>query len=61
MFLFITFLILPLQKVFYWEPLYLRQMQRTIELVGEVHEESLSPHTRGRLLDAFADWKRSTR
>jgi anti-sigma factor RsiW len=40
---------------------YLRQMQRTIELVGEIHEESLSPHTRGRLLDAFADWKRSTR
>jgi predicted anti-sigma-YlaC factor YlaD len=37
---------------------YLRQIERTIELVGEVHEESLSPRTRQDLLDAFADWKR---
>jgi predicted anti-sigma-YlaC factor YlaD len=38
---------------------YLQQMSRTIELVGEVREESLSPQTRQGLLDAFADWKRS--
>jgi anti-sigma factor RsiW len=37
---------------------YLRQIERTIELVGEVREESLSPRTRQELLDAFADWKR---
>jgi anti-sigma factor RsiW len=37
---------------------YLRQMERTIELVGEVREESLSPQTRQGLIDAFADWKR---
>jgi len=37
---------------------YLRQIERTIELVGKVHEESLSPQARQGLLDAFADWKR---
>lgn len=37
---------------------YVRQIERTIELVGKVHEESLSPRTRQSLLDAFADWKR---
>lgn len=38
---------------------YLQQMRRTIDLVGQVREESLSPQTRQGLLDAFADWKRS--
>jgi anti-sigma factor RsiW len=38
---------------------YLRQMERTIALVGEVREESLAPATRQRLVEAFADWKRS--
>jgi anti-sigma factor RsiW len=37
---------------------YLRQMERTIELVGEVREESHTPQTRQGLIDAFADWKR---
>jgi anti-sigma factor RsiW len=37
---------------------YVRQIERTIELVGKVHEESLSPQTRQGLLNAFADWKR---
>jgi len=37
---------------------YVRQIERTIELVGKVHEESLSPQARQGLLDAFADWKR---
>jgi len=36
---------------------YVRQIERTIELVGQVHEESLTPRTRQALLDAFADWK----
>jgi anti-sigma factor RsiW len=36
---------------------YLRQMERTIELVGHVRDDSLSPRTRQQLLDAFADWK----
>jgi predicted anti-sigma-YlaC factor YlaD len=40
---------------------YLRQMERTIALVGEVREESLAPATRQRLIEAFADWKRSGR
>ena len=38
---------------------YLQQMRRTINLVGKVREESLSPQTRQGLLEAFADWKRS--
>jgi anti-sigma factor RsiW len=37
---------------------YLRQMERTIDLVGEVREESLSERAREQLLEAFADWKR---
>jgi anti-sigma factor RsiW len=39
---------------------YLHQMERTIALVGEVREESLSPATRERLIEAFSDWKRPT-
>lgn len=38
---------------------YLRQMERTIALVGEVREEALAPQTRQRLIEAFSDWKRS--
>jgi len=38
---------------------YLQQMRRTIDLVGKVGAESLSPQTRQGLLEAFADWKRS--
>jgi predicted anti-sigma-YlaC factor YlaD len=38
---------------------YLRQMRRTIDLIGEVDEGSLSARTRQQLLDAFADWKHS--
>jgi anti-sigma factor RsiW len=38
---------------------YLAQMRVTIDLVGEVHQESLSPRTRRELLDAFSDWKRT--
>jgi anti-sigma factor RsiW len=38
---------------------YLAQMRATIALVGQVREESLTPGTRQRLLDAFADWKQA--
>jgi anti-sigma factor RsiW len=38
---------------------YLRQMQRTIDLIGHVREESLSDGARQQLLEKFADWKRS--
>jgi len=36
---------------------YLGQFRRTIDLLGELPEESLSPQTRERLLDAFAEWR----
>jgi len=39
---------------------YVRQMQRTIELLGSASTDSLSPRARQRLLDTFADWKRAT-
>jgi anti-sigma factor RsiW len=39
---------------------YLAQLRRTVELVGDVPEESLSAKARTRLLDAFRDWKRAS-
>jgi anti-sigma factor RsiW len=39
---------------------YLVQFQQTIDLLGELPEESLSTPGRQRLLDAFADWRRSS-
>ena len=36
---------------------YLHQFRTTIELLGELPEESLSPPARDRLLDAFAQWR----
>jgi anti-sigma factor RsiW len=38
---------------------YLEQFRTTIDLLGELPEESLSPPARGRLLDAFAEWRRT--
>ena len=35
---------------------YLAQFRQTIELLGELPEETLSTPGRQRLLDAFADW-----
>jgi anti-sigma factor RsiW len=35
---------------------YLAQFRQTIDLLGELPEESLSAPGRQRLLDAFADW-----
>lgn len=38
---------------------YLDQFQATIELLGELPEESLSTESRSRLLAAFADWRQT--
>ena len=39
---------------------YLAQFRATIDLLGELPEESLSSPGRERLLDAFAQWRRTT-
>jgi anti-sigma factor RsiW len=39
---------------------YLEQFRTTIDLLGELPEESLSAPGRERLLDAFAQWRRTT-
>jgi anti-sigma factor RsiW len=39
---------------------YLAQFRATIDLLGELPEESLSPPARERLLDAFAQWRRTS-
>ena len=36
---------------------YLAQFRTTIDLLGELPEETLSAPARQRLLDAFADWR----
>ncbi len=36
---------------------YLDQMRETILSLGGLREESLSPHTRESLLEAFRDWR----
>jgi anti-sigma factor RsiW len=38
---------------------YLAQFQQTIDLLGELPEETLSAPGRQRLLDAFANWNAS--
>lgn len=35
---------------------YLKQMRETIDSLGELSEESLSPHAREELLQAFRGW-----
>jgi anti-sigma factor RsiW len=40
---------------------YLVQFQQTIDVLGELPEESLSSPGRERLLDAFAQWRRTSR
>lgn len=37
---------------------YLEQMQQTIQSVGRLSEESLSPAARDQLLHVFRDWKK---
>ena len=39
---------------------YLEQYRATIDLLGELPEESLSSPGRERLLDAFAEWRRTS-
>jgi anti-sigma factor RsiW len=39
---------------------YLVQFKQTIELLGELPEESLSTPTRDQLLTAFAAWRRTS-
>ena len=38
---------------------YLAQMRKTLQVSGQVTEESLAPETRAALLQAFQDWKHS--
>ncbi len=38
---------------------YLKQMRQTIQLVGKITEDSLSPDVREELLNRFRNWKRS--
>jgi anti-sigma factor RsiW len=37
---------------------YIDQMRQTIAALGELTEDSLSPETRGELLEAFRGWRR---
>ncbi len=37
---------------------YLAQMQRTIQLMGRLTEETIEPDSRDDLLAIFRDWKR---
>ncbi len=37
---------------------HLDQMRRTIEVVGRIPEEALSPDAEQDLLEAFRNWKR---
>ena len=39
--------------------LYVEQLRRTVETVGEIREEDVPPEAKERLLGAFRDWKRS--
>jgi anti-sigma factor RsiW len=39
---------------------YLSQFRTTIDLLGELPEESLSAPGRERLLDAFSQWRRGS-
>ena len=38
---------------------YVDQFQQTVETVGRIEEEDLSPESREKLLTAFRDWKGS--
>jgi anti-sigma factor RsiW len=40
---------------------YLDQFRVTIDLIGELPEESLSSPAREQLLDAFSQWRRTSR
>ena len=38
---------------------YVDQIRTTVDAVGEVRDEDISPEARGRLMTAFRDWRSS--
>jgi anti-sigma factor RsiW len=38
---------------------YVDELRTTVEMVGEIREEDVSPEMKDRLMGAFRDWKRS--
>ena len=38
---------------------YFEQLKATVEAVGEIREEDISPEAKDRLMGAFRDWRRS--
>ena len=38
---------------------YVDQLRTTVETVGEIREEHISPDAKERLMGAFRDWRRS--
>lgn len=38
---------------------YLQQMQRTIQVVGQLTEETIAPQAREELLQVFKNWKKA--
>jgi anti-sigma factor RsiW len=36
---------------------YIEQMRQTVRLIGKLHEDTLPPPMRDRLLTAFSKWK----
>ena len=38
---------------------YVDQIKRTVDTLGEVREEDISPEVKDRLMTAFRDWKGS--
>ena len=42
----------------FWCERYLEQMRVTIEIVGRLEEDDLTPDAKDALLHAFRDWKR---
>jgi predicted anti-sigma-YlaC factor YlaD len=39
--------------------LYVDQLRTTVQMVGEIREEHISPEAKDRLVDAFRNWRRS--
>ena len=42
-----------------WCVTYLEQMRQTVDLVGTLREEDVSPEAEEALLEAFRDWKQA--
>jgi anti-sigma factor RsiW len=39
---------------------YLEQMRQTVQVLGRLSEESITPEAKERLLAAFRDWRRGS-